>query len=208
MSTWIITPDKYLHADEVKKLRASIHANALLAKSKGRQMGVRAMVIIELGVSTGLRVGEVSKLKVEDLQLKRGQNSLIVRSGKGGKTRVVQFGVGLKNILLEYLDYRDTESDYLFASERQEFMSVSALQKVFKKAALAADLPARYSIHALRHTFCTMIYKASGYNLRMVSQMAGHVSQQTSALYAAVMSQDVQKAVEEMESKDFLDSLS
>ena len=48
MSTWIITPDKYLHPDEVKKLRASIHATALLAKSKGRQVGYKAMVIIEL----------------------------------------------------------------------------------------------------------------------------------------------------------------
>ena len=121
---------------------------------------------------------------------------------------MVQFGVNLKNIILEYLEYRNTDSEYLFESERQDFMSVSALQKVFKKAAKAADLPARYSFHTLRHTFCTMIYKASGYNLRMVSQMAGHASQQTSALYAAVMSQDVQKAVEEMESKDFLDSLS
>jgi integrase/recombinase XerD len=208
MSTWIITPDKYLHPDEVKKLRASIHANALLAKSKGRQMGFRSMVIIELGLSTGIRVGEMSKLKVDDLQLKRGQNSLIVRSGKGGKTRVVQFGVNLKNIILEYLEYRKSESEYLFASERQEFMSVSALQKVFKKEAKAADLPARYSIHALRHTFCTLAYKASGYNLRLVSIMAGHASPQVTAVYAAVMNPDIEKAVQEMESKDFLDSLS
>jgi integrase/recombinase XerD len=208
MSTWIITPDKYLHPDEVKKLRASIHARALLAKSKGRQLGYRAMVIIELGISTGLRVGEISKLKVEDLQLKRGQNSLIVRYGKGGKTRVVQFGVNLKNIILEYLEYRSTDSEYLFASERQEFMSASALQKVFKKEAKAADLPARYSIHALRHTFCTLAYKASGYNLRLVSIMAGHSSPQVTAVYAAVMNPDIEKAVQEMESKDFLDSLS
>jgi integrase/recombinase XerD len=207
VSTWIITPDKYLHPDEVKKLRASVHANALLAKSKGRQMDVRNMVVIELGISTGLRVGEISKLKIEDLQLKRGQNSLVVISGKGGKTRLVQFGVGLKNILLEYLDYRDTDSEYLFASERQLFMSVSALQKVFKRAAKKAGLPARYSIHALRHTFCTMLYKASGYNLRLVSLMAGHSSPNTTAVYAAVVNPDIEKAFQEMESEGFLDSI-
>jgi integrase/recombinase XerD len=207
VSTWIITPDKYLHPDEVKKLRASIHANALLAKSRGRQIDVRNMVVIELGISTGLRVGEISKLKIEDLQLKRGQNSLVVISGKGGKTRLVQFGVGLKNILLEYLDYRDTNSEYLFASERQLFMSVSALQKVFKRAAKKAGLPARYSIHALRHTFCTMLYKASGYNLRLVSLMAGHSSPNTTAVYAAVVNPDIEKAFQEMESEGFLDSI-
>jgi integrase/recombinase XerD len=208
LSTWIITPDKYLHPDEVKKLRTSIHANALLAKSKGRQMDLRAMVIIELGLSTGLRVGEMSKLKVEDLQLKRGQNSLIVRSGKGGKTRVVQFGVNLKNIILEYLEHRSTDSEYLFASERQKFMSVSALQKVFKKASKKAGLPTRYSIHALRHTFCTMLYKASGYNLRLVSLMAGHSSPNTTAVYAAVVNPDIEKAFQEMDSEGFLDSIS
>ena len=171
-------------------------------------MDLRAMVIIELGLSTGLRVGEMSKLKVEDLQLKRGQNSLIVRSGKGGKTRVVQFGVNLKNIILEYLEHRSTDSEYLFASERQKFMSVSALQKVFKKASKKAGLPTRYSIHALRHTFCTMLYKASGYNLRLVSLMAGHSSPNTTAVYAAVVNPDIEKAFQEMDSEGFLDSIS
>jgi len=207
MSTWTITPEKYLTPSEVVSLRQVIHADALLAKSRGRQMGVRDMVIIELALSTGLRVSEISALKVEDLQLDRGSNSLIVRSGKGGKTRSVIFGNELKKILLDYLNYRSPKGEFLFRSERQAFMSVNAIQKVFKKKAKRARLPERYSIHSLRHTYCTMLYKASGYNLRLVSQMAGHASQSTTALYAAVLSPDVEKAVEKMESQDFLDSL-
>ncbi|MBT4360570.1 MAG: tyrosine-type recombinase/integrase [Candidatus Marinimicrobia bacterium] len=207
MSTWTITPDKFLTPKELKALRQVIHADALLAKSRGRQIGYRDMVIIELSVSTGLRVGEISKLHVDDLQLTRKSSSLIVRSGKGGKTRTVQFGSELRKILMEYLEYRSPTSDFVFRSERQDQMTVNAIQKVFKKKAKKAGLPKRYSIHALRHTFCTMIYKASGYNLRMVSQMAGHASQNTSALYAAVLSPDVEKAVEKLESQEFLDSL-
>ena len=207
MSAWIITPDKYLKPQEIKALRQVLHADALLAKSRGRQIGYRDMVILELALSTGLRVGEISKLRIDDLQLTRKNSSLIVRSGKGGKTRTVQFGSGLRKILREYLDYRSPASDFVFRSERQDQMTTNAIQKVFKKKAKKAGLPKRYSIHALRHTFCTMIYKASGYNLRMVSQMAGHVSQQTSALYAAVLSPDVEKAVEKLESQEFLDSL-
>jgi site-specific recombinase XerD len=207
MSAWVITPDKYLKPQEIKALRQTIHADALLAKSRGRQIGYRDMVIIELALSTGLRVGEISKLRIEDLQLTRKSSSLIVRSGKGGKTRTVQFGSGLRKILREYLEYRSPTSEFVFRSERQDQMTTNAIQKVFKKKAKKAGLPKRYSIHALRHTFCTMIYKASGYNLRMVSQMAGHASQQTSALYAAVLSPDVEKAVEKLESQEFLDSL-
>jgi integrase/recombinase XerD len=207
MSNWILTPDKYLKPQEVKALRKAIHADALLARSRGRQIGYRDMVIIELAISTGLRVGEISKLRVEDLQLNRKNSSLIVQSGKAGKTRTVRFGSGLRKILLEYLDYRNPASDFVFRSERQDQMTVNAIQKVFKKKAKKAGLPKRYSIHALRHTFCTLIYKASGYNLRMVSQMAGHASQNTSALYAAVLNPDVEKAVEKLESQEFLDSL-
>ena len=207
MSAWTITPDKFLKPQEVKALRQVLHADALLAKSRGRQIGYRDMVILELALSTGLRVGEISKLRVEDLQLTRKSSSLIVNAGKGGKTRTVQFGSGLRKILREYLEYRSPTSDFVFRSERQDQMTTNAIQKVFKKKAKKAGLPTRYSIHALRHTFCTMIYKASGYNLRMVSQMAGHASQNTSALYAAVLSPDVEKAVEKLESQEFLDSL-
>jgi integrase/recombinase XerD len=207
MSAWVITPDKFLTPQGVKALRQVIHADALLAKSRGRQIGFRDMVILELALSTGLRVGEISKLRVEDLQLTRKSSSLIVHASKGGKTRTVRFGSELRKILLEYLEYRSPTSDFVFRSERQDQMTVNAIQKVFKKKAKKAGLPKRYSIHALRHTFCTMIYKASGYNLRMVSQMAGHASQNTSALYAAVLNPDVEKALEKLESQEFLDSL-
>ncbi|MCH7731724.1 MAG: tyrosine-type recombinase/integrase [Candidatus Marinimicrobia bacterium] len=48
-------------------------------------------------------------------------------------------------------------------------MTRSAIQKVFKKMARKAELPERYSIHSLRHTYATNLYKASGYNLRLVN---------------------------------------
>jgi len=207
MSAWTITPDKFLKPQEVKALRQVIHADALLAKSRGRQIGYRDMVILELALSTGLRVGEISKLRVEDLQLTRKSSSLIVHAGKGGKTRTVLFGSELRKILMGYLEYRSPASDFVFRSERQDQMTTNAIQKVFKKKAKKAGLPKRYSIHALRHTYCTMLYKASGYNLRLVSQMAGHASQSTTALYAAVLNPDVEKAVEKLESQEFLDSL-
>jgi len=85
MSQWIITPDKYLTADEVKRLRKACQELALIAKSKGNQAPVRDTTIIELTLGTGLRVSELSNLKVEHLYLKKGQNSLLVKNGKGGR---------------------------------------------------------------------------------------------------------------------------
>lgn len=79
MSNWIITPDKYLSSDEIRQLKRTIAEIAVLGKSKGNQAPVRDVLIISLALNTGLRVSEISNLKVVDVYLKRGQNSLIVR---------------------------------------------------------------------------------------------------------------------------------
>ena len=87
MPHWIITPDKYLTPDEVKRLRKTCKEAALLANVNGIQSPVRGALIIGLALYTGLRVSELTNLKVEHLYLKKGQNSLVVRSGKGNKVR-------------------------------------------------------------------------------------------------------------------------
>ena len=202
MPQWIITPDKYLTPEEVKQLRKTCHDAALLAKAKGVQAPVRDSLIIELALGTGLRVSEISNLKVEDLHLKKGQNSLLVNKGKGGKSRVVVFGPRLKKQILEFLDYRVTDSAYLFPSQRGEQMTRSGIQQVFKKFTKKADLPSRYSIHALRHTYATNIYKSSGYNLRLVQQQLGHSSPTTTSVYSAVLNPDLDQAVNRLESEE------
>ncbi len=202
MSTWIITPDKYLHEDQIIALRKVTEAAMLKAKSKGRQIAVRDYTVIEVALGTGLRVSELSNLKVEDIQLGRGQNSLVVRQGKGGKIGVVQFSTRLKNIILDYLNYRGSDSPYLFYSERSKQIQASGLQKIFKNCARNAGLHKRYSIHCLRHTYATELYKASDYNLRLVQQQLRHSSIQTTSVYSAVINPDLEKAVEAMDSKE------
>ncbi|NQU68856.1 MAG: phage integrase family protein [Candidatus Marinimicrobia bacterium] len=199
MSQWVITPDKYLSVDEVKQLRKTCYELALIAKSKGNQTPVRDATIIELALGTGLRVSELANLMIERLFLKKGQNSLLVKNGKGGKDRVVVFNARLKNQIQEYLDYRTSNSPYLFPSERGDQMTTSAIQKVFKKLAKKAGLPNRYSIHSLRHTHATELYKASGYNLRLTQQQLGHSSPTITSVYAAVLNKDLENAVENLE---------
>ena len=176
MANWIVSPEKYLSPDDVKAIRRTCRDAALLAGSKGNQAPVRDAAIIELALGTGLRVSELSKLKVADLYLKKGQNALHVRNGKGGKDRVVQFSAGLRATLLEYLQYRACDSEYLFPSERSEKITTSGIQQLFKKWVRKSGLSAHYSIHALRHTYAVRLYKASGFNLRLVQKQLGHSS--------------------------------
>lgn len=192
---WIISPDKFLDPDEVRRLRKTLQDAAILARTRGTQAAVRDKLIIELALGSGLRVSELANLKVEELFLKKGQNSLHVRNGKGGKDRVVQFGANLKEQILQYLGYRKSDSPYLFPSQRRENMTPSAIQQVFKRRAARAGIPRRYSIHSLRHTYAVRLYKASGYNLRAVQKQLGHSSVSTTQIYANIMDSDVTEAV-------------
>ena len=197
---WILTPDKFLSSEETKLLRKTCYEGATLAKSKGVQAPVRDALIIELALGSGLRVSEMANLKIEDLYLKRGQSSIYVKNGKGGKDRVVDIGSNLKKQIMEFLDYRAVDSAYLFPSERGERMTRSGIQQVFKKWAKRARISAHYSIHSLRHTYATNLYKASGYNLRLVQRQLGHSSPTVTQVYADVMDSDVEEALRNMES--------
>ena len=197
---WILTPDKFLTKDETKLLRKTCYERATLAKSKGIQAPVRDALIIELALGSGLRVSEMANLKIEDLYLKRGQSSIYVKNGKGGKDRVVDIGANLKKHIAEFLDYRTTDSPYLFPSERGEKITRSGIQQVFKKWAKKAGIAAHYSIHSLRHTYATNLYKASGYNLRLVQKQLGLSSPTVTQVYADVMNSDMEEALRNLES--------
>ena len=199
MSQWIVTPDKFLTDEESKKLRRMCEEAAIIAKSKGNQMAIRNRLIIEMALGTGLRVSELANLKVDDIHIRKGQYSLTVNNGKGGKHRVVGFNNKLKTLIQEYLDYRKSMSSYLFASERGEKMTRFGVGRVFKTMASKACLDSKHSIHTLRHTYATNLYKASGYNLRMVQKQLGHSSITTTTVYSDVLNQDLTDALENLE---------
>ena len=183
--------------DEVKALRKTLEAAVIIAKSKAHQGAVRDQCIIELALGTGLRVSEIAALKVDDIDLKRGGNVLIVRHGKGNKLRQVKFSSTLKTLIQDYLDYRASDSEYLFPSQRQDHMFPTAIQKVFKKWAGRAGLPSRFSIHSCRHFYATALLKVSK-NLRLTQVQLGHSNPQTTTVYAQVLDEELDEAVEKL----------
>ena len=192
---WVLTPDKFLTEDEVQKLRKSCKDAVDLTQSKKRFKPIRDWMIIDLALQAGLRVGEISNLEIKDLFIEKGHSHIHVRQGKGNKSRLITIGESLRNHLRRYIKMRKSKSQNLFTSERSDKMTTSAIQKVVKKAMKLAGLPSHYSVHSLRHTYATLLYKSSGNNLRLVQQQLGHSSVQTTTVYANVMSEDVEKAV-------------
>ena len=78
-------------------------------------------------------------------------------------------------------------------------MTRFGIGQVFKQWARRAGLPSYYSIHTLRHTYATSLYKASGYNLRMVQQQLGHSNISTTSVYSAVVNKDLDDALERLD---------
>ena len=196
-SQWIMSFEKLMSEDEDKALRKTLEAAVIIAKSKAHQGPVRDQCIIELALGTGLRVSEIAALKLEDIDLKRGGNSLVVRHGKGDKLRQVKFSSSLKTTIQEYLDYRASDSEYLFPSQRQDHMFPTAIQKVFKKWAGRAGLPSRFSIHSCRHFYATALLKVSK-NLRLTQVQLGHSNPQTTTVYAQALEEEITEAVEKL----------
>jgi len=198
--SWVLDETKYLNWEKVKKLRKTCERAKDLALKNNQIIPVRNWFMVELGLFTGLRVGEMANLQQDAIHLQEEQSSLTVRKGKGDKPRAVYFSEAFKNECLFYLEWKEKRIPemYLFANREGKQLSKRTLQKAFKKCLEMAGLESHYSIHCLRHTYGSHLYKASGHNLRLVQEQLGHSSIRTTQIYASVMDEEVKKALEEL----------
>ncbi len=199
--SWSVNETKYLDLGRVRKLKKACLQAKGRALRENKIVPVRDWFMVELGLFTGLRVEEMVNLKASDLHLKEEQSSLTVKRGKGDKSRTVYLPETFKSECLFYLGWKEkaiAQSDYLFTNSKGHQLTKRALQKAFKKCLRLAGLESRYSIHCLRHTYGSFLYKSSSHNLRMVQEQLGHSSIRTTQVYAGLMSDDVKKAIDKI----------
>jgi site-specific recombinase XerD len=199
---WVLDERKFLRLDKVRRLRRTCEKDKRLALQKGRAVPVRDCFLVELGLFSGLRVEEMAMLKCGDLVVGEGRCSIVVRKGKGGRKRTVLISKKFKEGIIWFLDWKknigqDASGEApVFTNSSGRHLTTRALEKAFKRCARKAGLESHYSIHCLRHTYGTYLYKASGYNLRLVQQQLGHVSIKTTEVYANLVGVDARRAVE------------
>ncbi|PIZ50933.1 hypothetical protein COY27_05290 [Candidatus Woesearchaeota archaeon CG_4_10_14_0_2_um_filter_33_13] len=138
-------------------------------------------LMVNLLYSAGLRVSELTNLKVKDLQI--NENYGWVRQGKGNKDRPFIIAEKLKTELELWINKLQLEfEDYLFPSNRREKISVSSLQKIIKHAAKMAGIPKNVHPHTLRHSFATHLIE-NGYCVTDVQPLLGHAKLETTLVY-------------------------
>ncbi len=158
----------------------------------------RDIAIFELMINTGLREAEVCNLKLDDVIMSERKGVVIVRSGKGEKYREVPLNANVRRALQAYLDVRPNRGNYLFVSNKSDRLSESQLYRIIRKHADMAGVKAHP--HMLRHTFATKLLREGKIDLPTLQNLLGHANINTTAIYTRATMQDLEKAVEILES--------
>lgn len=142
---------------------------------KQQPLWVRDLAMFELIYSSGLRVGELVRLTLDDVDFGTRFVSVL---GKGGKHRQVPIGKKAYDALLAYLPIREDFqplTQALFVGKTGRALSVRAVQLRLSIAASRAGIAQHLHPHLLRHAFASHFLSASG-NLKAVQEMLGHSS--------------------------------
>ncbi len=149
---------------------------------------LRDRAILELLYATGLRVGELVSLRLDDLDV----GSQMVRvKGKGGKERMVPFGAKAHETLSRWLRAsaelrrKRQDADAVFLNLRGGPLTDRSVRRILERRLREAAVQARVSPHALRHSFATHLLGA-GADLRSIQELLGHASLSTTQRYTHV----------------------
>ena len=133
--------------------------------------------ILSLTYSVGLRVSEITNLKIEDIDSKR--MLIHIKNAKGKKDRIVPLSQTILSLLREY--YKQFKpNEYLFNGQNSNHYSIQSCQKLYK-----LYIDKNSSIHTLRHSSFTNFLE-NGTDLRLIQKLAGHNSSKTTEIYTHV----------------------
>ena len=149
--------------------------------SQARHPKHRALLM--LLYSAGLRVGEVVRLRPEDLDGDRGM--LRVRRGKGAKDRYTLLSARALDAVRVYCE-AFPPGPWLFPGPRRgRHYSIRSVQRVVKSCATRAGIRKTVTAHTLRHSFATHLME-SGTSLRLIQELLGHTTPRTTQIYTHV----------------------
>ncbi len=145
----------------------------------------RNKLILKTFIKTGLRVSELTNLKVSSLK-ERDSGFLLIVIGKGNKTRTVAIGESLFSELRVFLEGNNLNpSDPIFISRYGKKLSTVSVFKMVRVAAIRAGINDNVSPHWLRHTHATVALE-NGADLRVIQKTLGHESISTTTKYTKV----------------------
>lgn len=159
--------------------------------------GHRNRAIIEMLYGSGLRVSELTELKLSNIYL---EEEYMLILGKGSKQRYVPISPEAKKWFIYWLEERShwpidsKATDYAFLNRRGRPLTRAMVFTIIKRLTEAAGIHKVVSPHTLRHSFATHLLQ-NGADLRVIQQLLGHEDLATTEIYTHVNVQDLRKAI-------------
>lgn len=184
---------RYLTLDDSKKLLETVMNDSDRNKE-------RDFAIITLFLNCGMRLSELVGINIKDINFQDKKMNVI---GKGNKERTIYLNKACLNAIECYLTVRPKDGvkfdsrDALFLSERKERISNRTVQYIVKQELQKSGLDInKYSVHKLRHTAATLMYKYGNVDIRALQELLGHESISTTEIYTHVDNTQIRNAVE------------
>ena len=168
-------------------------ANRLMEIPVEGPQALRDKAILELFYSSGLRLSELTGLRVEDVNL---DDATVRVTGKGNKTRIVPVGSHAIAAIRAWLEERNKSfgsQSTLFPGKYGKPLSQRAIQYCVRQWAAKQGVSGNVHPHVLRHSFASHVLQSSG-DLRAVQEMLGHASISTTQVYTHLDFQYLAKA--------------
>ena len=149
---------------------------------------IKHKALLMLMYSGGLRVGEVVRLKPEDIDANR--KLIYIRASKGRKDRYTLLSDVALQTLRKYWK-KERPKKWLFLSWNEEkHITARTVQKIFQNVCKKAGIKKKASVHSLRHSFATHLLE-SGIDLRYIQELLGHKSSKTTETYTHVSTKNL-----------------
>ena len=166
---------------------------AILSRSEIQQIlnvtrNIKHKAILTATYSAGLRVSEVARLTIDDIDSKNMQ--IIVKQGKGKKDRYTLLSQKNLELLRQYWRHYQPKH-WLFPGKPDDKpISIRNVQQIFYDSLAKAGIKKDVSIHTLRHCFATHLLE-NGTDIAVIKHLMGHSSLQTTCLYLHLRSMDI-----------------
>lgn len=156
---------------------------------------LRELCLFEVLYSTGIRVSELSNIKIEDIDL----SALTIKvMGKGKKERVVFLSQSTVDKLKNYLIERNkisSDERFLFLNSKGKQLSPASIWHIIKKLSKKMKLDKSISPHSLRHSFASHLLD-NGADIRSVQKLLGHKDISTTQIYTHISKEKLKKVYE------------
>lgn len=176
---------KFLTIEEVDRL--------LAAPDLATYSGCRDKAMLEMLYATGIRVSELTQLRLGDLHLDMAYLRCI---GKGDKERIIPIGQAAVRATEYYLGHCRPkiagyqETDYLFLNKRGKNLTRQGVWKIIKNYGRQIGLAQELTPHVLRHSFATHLLQ-NGADLRAIQEMLGHADIATTQIYTHLLNDKI-----------------